>query len=104
MRSKMSPRRALATASILAVMPACIFLFTVNRHSSEICNILSESPELNIERQKQIKGRCNQIVENYSWNSIYWVLLASTFINWPIIRWLDDRQWYREWIRKESED
>ena len=32
----------------------------------------------------------------------YGVLLASILINWPVIRWLDDRQWYREWKREES--
>ncbi len=30
------------------------------------------------------------------------VLIGSTLINWPVIRWLDDRQWYREWIKEES--
>ena len=34
--------------------------------------------------------------------SIYGVLIASILINWLLIRWLDDRQWYREWIRLES--
>ncbi|WP_269623478.1 hypothetical protein [Prochlorococcus marinus] len=34
--------------------------------------------------------------------SVSGVLIASILINWPVIRWLDDRQWYREWIRKES--
>ncbi len=33
--------------------------------------------------------------------SFYLVLIVSTIINWPIIRWLDDRQWYREWEREE---
>ena len=33
--------------------------------------------------------------------SFYGVLLASILINWPVIRWLDDRQWYREWNREE---
>ncbi len=33
--------------------------------------------------------------------SIYGVLIASILINWPLIRWLDDRQWYREWVRTE---
>jgi len=32
----------------------------------------------------------------------YAVLLVSILINWPLIRWLDDRQWYREWVRSES--
>ena len=34
--------------------------------------------------------------------SLFGVLIASTLINWPVIRWLDDRQWYREWIKEES--
>ena len=29
--------------------------------------------------------------------SFYGVFIASTLINWPVMRWLDDRQWYREW-------
>ena len=33
--------------------------------------------------------------------SAYAVLIVSIFINWPLIRWLDDRQWYREWKREE---
>ena len=32
---------------------------------------------------------------------IYAVFIASILINWPLIRWLDDRQWYREWKREE---
>ena len=31
--------------------------------------------------------------------SLYGVLIASILINWPLIRWIDDRQWYREWIK-----
>ncbi len=31
--------------------------------------------------------------------SAYAVLIVSILINWPLIRWLDDRQWYREWKR-----
>ncbi len=31
----------------------------------------------------------------------FWVLIASILINWPVIRWLDDRQWYREWMKEE---
>ena len=34
--------------------------------------------------------------------SVFIVVLASTIINWPVLRFLDDRQWYREWIREES--
>ena len=33
--------------------------------------------------------------------STYLVLIVSILINWPLIRWLDDRQWYREWKREE---
>ena len=33
--------------------------------------------------------------------SAYAVLILSIIINWPLIRWLDDRQWYREWKREE---
>ncbi len=29
--------------------------------------------------------------------SLFGVLILSILINWPIIRWLDDRQWYKEW-------
>ena len=29
----------------------------------------------------------------------YAIFIASVVINWPLIRWLDDRQWYREWKR-----
>ena len=34
--------------------------------------------------------------------SVFGILIASTLINWPLIRWLDDRQWYREWIREDT--
>ena len=34
--------------------------------------------------------------------SFYGALIASILINWPVIRLLDDRQWYREWKREES--
>ncbi|WP_193743074.1 hypothetical protein [Prochlorococcus marinus] len=33
--------------------------------------------------------------------STFGVLFASILINWLLIRWLDDRQWYREWKREE---
>ena len=33
--------------------------------------------------------------------STYAVLIVSILINWPLIRWFDDRQWYREWKREE---
>ncbi|WP_320664618.1 hypothetical protein [Prochlorococcus sp. MIT 1223] len=31
----------------------------------------------------------------------YSVFIGCILINWPLIRWLDDRQWYREWKREE---
>ena len=31
---------------------------------------------------------------------VYAVFIASLVINWPLIRWLDDRQWYREWKKE----
>ena len=34
--------------------------------------------------------------------SVFGTLIVSTLINWPVIRWLDDRQWYREWVKEES--
>ena len=34
--------------------------------------------------------------------SLYGVLIVSVLINWLLIRWLDDRQWYREWVREED--
>ena len=34
---------------------------------------------------------------------LYAVFIASIAINWPLIRWLDDRQWYREWNKEEQE-
>ena len=33
--------------------------------------------------------------------SAFGVLIISILINWPLIRWLDDRQWYREWKRED---
>ena len=42
------------------------------------------------------------IAIGYDRFSLYGILIASILVNWPLIRWLDDRQWYREWIRTES--
>ncbi|WP_320674102.1 hypothetical protein [Prochlorococcus sp. MIT 1341] len=67
MRRKMSPRRALLTAAIMAVVPTLLFA----NFSEQFSNFL--------------------------------ILILTTLINWPIIRWLDDRQWYREWIKEESQ-
>ncbi len=66
MRTKMSPRRALLTAAIMAVVPTLLFAAFYEKFSA------------------------------------LGIIMASTLINWPVIRWLDDRQWYREWIREES--
>ena len=66
MRTKMSPRRALLTAAIMAVAPTLLF------------------------------ATCSENL------SVLWILLTSALINWPVLRLLDDRQWYREWIREES--
>ena len=33
--------------------------------------------------------------------SAYIVMIISILINWPLIRWLDDRQWYRDGKREE---
>ncbi len=66
MRTKMSPRRALLTAAMMAVVPALLFSNYSQQHSA------------------------------------IGILIASILINWPLIRWLDDRQWYREWIKEES--
>ncbi|WP_320677329.1 hypothetical protein [Prochlorococcus sp. MIT 1300] len=33
--------------------------------------------------------------------SFYGLSIASILINWIVIRWLDDRQWYREWKSEE---
>ena len=33
--------------------------------------------------------------------SFYGLSIASILINWIVIRWLDDRQWYREWKNEE---
>ena len=68
MRTKMSPRRALLTAAIMAIVPTLLFA--------------AFSEKL----------------------SVFGVLMASTLINWPVIRWLDDRQWYREGMREDFKD
>ena len=66
MRTKMSPRRALLTAAIMALAPTLLVVIASEKISS------------------------------------YGLLIASILINWPVIRWLDDRQWYREWKKDES--
>ena len=63
MRTKMSPRRALLTAVIVAVAPTLLFVIGSERLSP------------------------------------YLILTFSILVNWPIVRWLDDLQWYREWKR-----
>ncbi len=104
MRTKMSARRALATAAIVAVFPIGIFLGSINGYSEHICEQLAKNLEVSLERQKEVQSQCNITVKTSHWNAFYLVLLASIAINWPVIRWLDDRQWYREWIRKENNE
>ena len=41
---------------------------------------------------------------NFGRFSTFIILIMSILINWPIIRWLDDRQWYKEWIRVEDKE
>ena len=103
MRTKMSPRRALATALVMAVFPICLFLGGTSRYSGHICDQLLENMESTTLQQKiELQSECKKTVKRLNWSVFYWVLFSSILINWPIIRWLDDRQWYREWIKKEE--
>ena len=49
-----------------------------------------------------ILSRLNQTIKDANQNAFLWILFTSIVINWPVIRWLDDRQWYREWIKQED--
>ena len=64
MRKKMSPRRALITAVIMALVPTLLFATCSDKFPA------------------------------------FGLLILSILINWPVIRWLDDLQWYREWVNK----
>ncbi len=97
----MSPRRALATAVIVAVLPACLFLGGVTKHSEKVCSKFPENMDLKVEDKKDFNIKCQEIVKSKQLNAFYWLLITSIFVNWPVIRWLDDRQWYREWKREE---
>ena len=98
----MSPRRALATAAIMAVVPTCIFFVGGSKYSVEICDQVVEQLQVPAIKKDGMKVMCNKTIQESYSNAYYWLLLTSILINWPVIRWLDDRQWYREWIREED--
>lgn len=100
----MSPRRALATAAVMAVCPTIIFVGGIRKYSDHICEQFAD--QLKISEAISEKGgtSCIKTIEKEQWAAFYWVLLASLLVNWPVIRWLDDRQWYREWIKEEEAD
>ena len=101
MRTKMSPRRAMATAAIMAVVPIGIFFGGMNRLSENICDQLLDKTEISLEQKVELETNCNQVIKDSHWRAFYWVLFASIVINWPVIRWMDDWQWYQEWIKKK---
>ena len=100
----MSPRRALATAAVMAVFPTVAFLVAINGLSDHVCAQFIEKLDTPLEDKKELRIKCNITVQNSNCVTFYWVLFASILINWPLIRWLDDQQWYREWIQKEAND
>ncbi len=97
----MSPRRAFSTAILLSVVPTFILFGGITKYSENICIQLSEKWEIPKTKQEELLANCNQTVKKSNWLAFIWVLFASILINWPVIRWLDDRQWYREWINKK---
>ncbi len=100
MRSKMSPRRALATAAIMAVVPSSLVFIGIKKNSEQVCNQFAEKIEAPISRKQELEGKYNKEIANDPWVKFYLILLFSSIINWPIIRWLDDLQWYSEWLDK----
>lgn len=100
----MSPRRALATAAIMAVVPTCIFFSGTSKYSLEICNQIAQQSQASLNKEEGLRNECIKTIKKSYWSSYYWVLLATILINWPVIRWLDDRQWYKEWIREEGKN
>ena len=70
--------------------------------------ILENSLEIYYKNQNilvfHLQNKCKKTVKSLNWSAFYWVLVSSILINWPIIRWLDDRQWYKEWIRVEDKE
>ena len=100
----MSSRRALANAAIVAVFPALIFIASIDRNSVQICEQLADNVRISNEKKVEFRLECNEVVNKKQWIAFYSLLFASLCINWPVVRWLDDRQWYREWISKENSE
>ena len=98
----MSARRAFATAASMAILPTCIFIGGISWHSEYMCTQLIDQLEVSLEKKIDIQTKCNNTLKSSQVKVFYLILLASILINWPVIRWLDDRQWYREWIRTED--
>ena len=97
----MSSRRALANAAIVAVFPALIFIASIDRNSVQICEQLADKVRITNQEKAAFSIECNEVANKKQWIAFYSLLFASLCINWPVVRWLDDRQWYREWIVKE---
>jgi len=102
MRTKMSPRRALATSFAMAIFPTLLFFVSPNRNSLNSCKQFSEKLIVAVERKAELNQKCQKEFKNNRSFPFSFALIASIFINWPVIRWLDDRQWYREWIKNEQ--
>ncbi len=101
MRTKMSSRRALINAGIISSIPLLIFLLSNPLKSENICNSLSDKPSIPLASRNDFKISCNKLLYNNNLAYFPLTFLASTLINWPLIRWLDDRQWYREWLKED---
>ena len=102
MRTKMSSRRALANAAIVAVFPALIFIASIERNSVQICEQLVDKISIPNEKKGEFRLECYEVANKKQWIAFYSLLFTALCINWPVLRWLDDRQWYREWIAKEN--
>ena len=98
----MSPRRALATAIAMAVLPSCLFFIGISRYSRHICHELLDQRIIILDKAEDIQNECFETIKSSQWRVFYLLLISSILVNWPVIRWLDDRQWYREWIRIEE--
>ena len=98
----MSSRRALLNAGIISLIPSLIFLLGINLNSRNICNTLSNQSEINLASKQSLKISCNKLLYKGHLSYFYLTLLSSTLLNWPIVRLLDDRQWYREWMKDDS--
>ncbi len=103
MRTKMSPRRALATATAMAIVPSLIFASPFVSPSQSFCNKFISQLNFTSDQHEELTYKCNQII-NYDFrNTFGWLVITSILLNWPLIRWLDDRQWYREWIKNKKQ-